>query len=230
MVSKGSFVKITYVGRVKETGELFDTTDEALARKEGTYAPNARYGSVTIVVGEGRVLRGLDEALVTMNAGDERTLDVPPEKAFGPRSAETIRLIPLKEFNRQGFTPAAGMQITMNSLHGRVLSVNSGRVRVDFNHPLAGKALTYVLRIDEEVTDKAMQARGLVDYYLRESADVKVNGTEAEVVHKEEIPQRAKEAMTEDLKKFVGLTGVKFTQLMESKAEKAPAQSSNQGL
>lgn len=240
MITKGSFVRITYTGRIKETGELFDTTDEALAKKEGAFSPKMRYGPVTIIVGEGRVVKGLDEALEQMKVGDERVIDVPAERGFGDRSSELVKLIPLQEFKRQGFVPQQGMAITMNNLRGRVLSVNSGRVRVDFNHPLAGKTLTYQLRVEEQVGSRDAQAKGIVEFYLSEDVDVKFvkddlrnRGSEAlqntegfeeiEVVHRGEIPQQAKQAVTEDLKKYLGAVAVRFTQLMETSKAAANA-------
>ena len=223
MVTKGTFVKITYTGRVKETGELFDTTDIELAKREGAYNPRMHYGSVTIVAGEGKLVAGLDEALQDMKIGEERALDVPPEKGFGPRSADLLKLIPLKEFNKQGFTPQQGMPITMNGVRGRVVSVNSGRVRVDFNHPLAGKTLAYVVRAEEQVDDKTKQAQGIVDFYLSEKADVTIVKDDLEIVHKQEIAQKTKEAIAEDVKKYVGVANVKFTQPIEPKKEASPA-------
>lgn len=220
MVSKGSFVRITYVGRIKETGELFDTTDAEIAKKEGVFNPKMKYGPVMIVVGEGKLVRGLDEVLAEMKAGDERALDIPPEKAFGPRSADLMRLVPLQEFKKQGFLPQQGMPITMNGLRGRVLSVSGGRVRVDFNHPLAGKALAYTVRIEEQVEDKQRQAQGLCDFYAMD-AKVTLAGTGAEVFHEQELSPRTKKQLTDELKRHVGVADVKFVQPEKPKEAQA---------
>lgn len=225
MVSKGSFVRVTYTGRIKETGELFDTTDEATARQENAYSDRVRYGPVALVVGEGKLVRGLDEALLEMSVGEERTLDVPPEKAFGTRRAELVRLIPLQEFKRQGFVPHVGMAITMNNVRGRVLSVNSGRVRVDFNHPLAGKTLTYTVRVEEQIGSRDEKVRGIVDYYTR-NVDVRIVNDEVEVIHTENISQRVKQAITDELKRYVGIAGVRFTQNMRPQTAETQPKSS----
>ncbi len=62
-VKKSDFITINYVGRVKETGEVFDTTFEDVAKKEKLYKEGDVYESKLVVVGEGWVLKALDENL-----------------------------------------------------------------------------------------------------------------------------------------------------------------------
>lgn len=59
----GDFVYIDYVGRVRDSGEIFDITDEKAVRKEGIFRDDFKYGPVPIVVGADFVLPGLTEAL-----------------------------------------------------------------------------------------------------------------------------------------------------------------------
>lgn len=148
-MKKGDIVKVSYSGYVD--GKLFDTTDEELAKKEGIYNPGIRYGPVTVIVGQGMLIPGLDEALLEMNVGEEKELELPPEKAFGKRDPSKIKLIPLREFKKHKITPVVGMPVTINNQVGKIVSINGGRVLVDFNHELAGKTVKYIFKVEEIV-------------------------------------------------------------------------------
>lgn len=69
---EGDFVLIEYTGRIKETGNLIDTTNEELAKKANIYDNNKVYGPTLIVIGRGWVIKGLEEALKDMDVGEER--------------------------------------------------------------------------------------------------------------------------------------------------------------
>ena len=148
-MEKDAIVKVSYSGYVD--GKLFDTTDEELAKKEGIYNPRVNYGPVTIIVGRGMLIPGLDEALLEMEAGEERELELPPEKAFGKRDPSKIKIVPLREFKKHRVNPVVGMPVTIDGQVGKIVSVNGGRVLVDFNHQLAGKTVKYTLKIEEVV-------------------------------------------------------------------------------
>jgi len=148
-MERGDIVKVSYSGYVD--GKLFDTTDEELAKREGIYNPGNKYGPVTVIVGQGMLIPGLDEALLEMEVGEEKELELPPEKAFGKRDPSKIKLVPLREFKKHNITPVVGMPVTINNEVGRIVSINGGRVLVDFNHQLAGKTVRYILKVEELV-------------------------------------------------------------------------------
>lgn len=212
---QGDFVYIDYVGRVKDTGETFDLTNEDLAKKEGTYNPNARYGPIPVVVGGDFVLKGLDEALLQMNVGDKKTIEVSIEKGFGERKPELTRLIPLSVFKEQNIDPNPGSYVTINGLNGRVISGDGGRIRVDFNHPLAGKRLEYEIEIKGEIKGDSEKVMGVVTYFTntgKEDMEVKVADKIAEIKFKDnkEIPSRAKEKVSDVIMKWVAIEKVRF--------------------
>jgi FKBP-type peptidyl-prolyl cis-trans isomerase 2 len=91
-MQKGDFVYISYVGRIKESGEIFDTTSEEIARKEGVYNPEIKYEDVPIIIGAGFVIPGLDEELEKMNVGEKKIVEIEPKKAFGERREDLIKL------------------------------------------------------------------------------------------------------------------------------------------
>ena len=91
-MKKGDLIRLEYTGKIKETGEIFDTTSEEIAKREDIYNQNARYGPVPIIVGGKKIIEGIDEALLKMNVGEEKTIEVPPKKGFGERSPKLMKL------------------------------------------------------------------------------------------------------------------------------------------
>ncbi|MCJ7614312.1 FKBP-type peptidyl-prolyl cis-trans isomerase, partial [Candidatus Bathyarchaeota archaeon] len=64
-IQKSDFIVVDYTGKVKETGEVFDTTSEEIAKENKLYKEGDIYEPRLVVVGEGWVLKALDEALLT---------------------------------------------------------------------------------------------------------------------------------------------------------------------
>ncbi|MBU7044896.1 MAG: peptidylprolyl isomerase [Theionarchaea archaeon] len=152
-MEKGDFVTIDYISRVKDTNEIFDTTYEEVAKKEGIHRENAAYGPVTIVLGAAHVIPGLEKTLLDMEVGEEKEVDIDPEEAFGKRNPSLIFTVPLREFKKHRILPRPGMRIEINNKWATVRNVSSGRVILDFNHPLSGRTLTYSVHLLEKVED-----------------------------------------------------------------------------
>ena len=167
-VQKGDVIRLHYTGKVKETGEIFDTTFEEVAKEAGIYNEKGIYGPVPIAVGAGHVLSGLDEQLEGLEVGKKYEIIVPPEKGFGKRDPKLIKTFTLGQFRRQGIYPFPGMPIEIETesgrkLKGRVLTVSGGRVRVDFNHPYAGKHLVYEVEVLEKIEDPIEKVKALIE-------------------------------------------------------------------
>lgn len=161
-MQRGDFVKIDYIARVKETDKVFDTTIEEVARKTGVHTKDAVYGPVTIVIGAGHIIRGLENALLAMDVGEKKEIDIPPEEAFGQRDQSLITKVHLREFRKHGLAPRRGMRIEINNRWATVRRVSSGRVILDFNHPLAGRELHYTVEILDIITDTKHQIEAII--------------------------------------------------------------------
>ena len=118
MVKSGALVKADY--DVTVDGEVIE-------QRKG----------VVIAIGKDHVVKGFDEALQGAEIGKKISVEVPPEKAYGQRDSELVKMIALETFRKQGVDPVPGMPVTLDNLPARVQSVSGGRVRVDFNHELA---------------------------------------------------------------------------------------------
>jgi peptidylprolyl isomerase len=84
-LEKGSLILIDYTANIKDTNKIFETTIEEDAKNSDLYDPTRKYGPKLVSVGEGWVLKGLDEALAKANNGDKFEVEVPPDKGFGER-------------------------------------------------------------------------------------------------------------------------------------------------
>jgi FKBP-type peptidyl-prolyl cis-trans isomerase SlyD len=219
-MQKGDFVYISYVGRIKESGEIFDVTSEEIAKKEGVYNPEIKYGDIPIIIGAGFVIPGLDEELEKMNIGEKKIVEIEPKKAFGERREDLIKLIPETEFKKQNINVKVGDFVNVNGITGRVLSINAGRVRVDFNHPLAGKALVYEVEIKKQVTETKEKIYAILKYFsnLDESvASVKIENGEAEIEIKGlQIANRVKENIIKTIFQWIKeINKIKFSEVYE---------------
>ncbi|MCD6547819.1 MAG: peptidylprolyl isomerase [Nanoarchaeota archaeon] len=210
LIKKGDFVNIEYTG--KYNGKVFDTTNEEIAKQNGIYSEKTKYGPVTIVVGAGHLIKGIDEALIGKKPGDSFNIKVPPEKAFGKKNPKLLKIIPEKIFKEQKITPMPGMSINVDGIVGNIVSVGGGRVIVDFNHPLAGKELEYDIKINKIVEDKKEKIKALIELYTGiEDAEIDIKDNEV-LIKAKEISQNVKDVILKDIKKYIGIEKVKFEQ------------------
>lgn len=103
-----------------------------------------------IVCGRGDTIQGLEKRILGMEPGEQREFVVPAEEAFGPYDETLLKQIGREELP-MGVEPAVGMVIPFRSkgteVVGRVVDVSVDSVTADFNHPLAGQALHYEVRV-----------------------------------------------------------------------------------
>jgi peptidylprolyl isomerase len=162
-LQKGDFILINYTAKVKETNEVFDTTLEEVAKKEHLYKEGELYEPKLVVVGEGWMLKAVDESLETMKFNKAQSVEVPPDKAFGPRDPEKIKRVPLKQLlAKDVHNPAIGMRIDYNGKMATIRSIGAGRVLLDFNPPLAGKTLVYYVTVDKKLGAEEEKVAALI--------------------------------------------------------------------
>ncbi|MCX6821373.1 MAG: DUF3211 family protein [Candidatus Aenigmarchaeota archaeon] len=98
------------------------------------------------------------------------------------------------------------MFVTISRLNGRVLSVAGGRVRVDFNHPLAGKMIEYEVEIKNQITDMKEKIDAILNFYLKlKEGDViiTIDKETAEINIKVETNKLIKKTVADTIKKWV---------------------------
>jgi peptidylprolyl isomerase len=143
VIEAGDFVLVEMTGRTLETDEVFDTTDEELAKTEGIHEEEKTYGPKLVVVGEGWVLKGLDDRLAGLKLEETAEVEIPAAEAFGERNPENVRTTPFRVLRSKGVNPAVGQQLELDGRTAVVRSIGGGRVQLDYNHPLAGRKIVY---------------------------------------------------------------------------------------
>jgi len=137
-VKKGDTVRVHYHGKLND-GSTFDSSDGR--------AP------LEFVVGNGQVIKGFDDAVMSMAVGEKKTVTIPVHEAYGERSDENMVRYPVTEFPAD-IKPEVGMELHMSDDQGHVFpvivaEVTEDSVLLDANHPLAGEALTFEIELVE---------------------------------------------------------------------------------
>lgn len=207
-------IKVDYIG--KENGEIFDLTVEDAAEEEGLDTESMNFDPINVLLGENFVIPGLEEALMDMEVGEEKEIEIPAEKAYGERDSENMETFPEKAFEEQGVQVRPGEQLMIGGQRGRVVSKGSGRVRIDFNHPLAGKDLEYWIKIVEKVEDDEEIAQGILNNRLGHG-ELEFDGNTVTVLHEHEhedhshsLNEEFKERMREEILEHTGFEEVEF--------------------
>jgi peptidylprolyl isomerase len=219
-LQKGDFVLLDYTAKVKETGEVFDTTKEETAKKEHLYKEGEIYEPKLVVIGEGWVLKALDENLTTMEIGKTSSFDISPDKAFGERDPEKVRRVPLRHLTAKGINPALGMRVEYNDKAATVRAIGAGRVLLDFNLPLAGKTLVYEMTVQKKLEKISEKIAALTHRRILAVEEAKFKFTIRAKVVTIEMPEEAfylegiqvaKRGISTDIQKFFPkMTSVKF--------------------
>jgi len=135
-VKKGDKVKIEYTGKLAD-GAVFDSS-------EGK-AP------LCFEVGSGKVIPGFDKAVEGMKLDEKKTFTLPVDKAYGPARPELAQEVPRDKLPKEP-EPKEGMMLVMQTPDGRqmpakITKVADDKVTIDLNHPLAGKELTFEIKV-----------------------------------------------------------------------------------
>ncbi|MCA6061981.1 FKBP-type peptidyl-prolyl cis-trans isomerase [Thalassolituus marinus] len=138
VISQGSQISMHFALKL-EDGQVVDSTFEREPAK--------------FTLGDGNLLPGFEEYLLGLTTGDHKTLQIPPEKAFGQPNPQNVQEMkrntfpvdmPVAEGLMVSFADAQGAE-----LPGVISAVEGDWVTVDFNHPLAGKTLDFEVQILE---------------------------------------------------------------------------------
>jgi len=215
-IKNGDFILANYTLRVKETGETVGTTFENVAKEKKLYRGEEHYEPFFIIVGEGWVPKGLEEALTSFEPGKANTVELPPDKAYGVRDPKKVRLVPLRKFTAEGMTPVPGLQVNIDGKTAQVRSVGAGRVQVDYNHPFAGKTLIYDITVEKVIELDDEKIRNLIHKRIpsvdQQKFDIKIESAKLQIEVPEEAfflegLQVAKRTVTADVEKYLPTIG-----------------------
>ncbi len=145
-IQKGYVVTLEYTLKDNE-GNIFDSSESN--------------GALLYLHGYGNIVNGLEEALEGKTTDDAFSVSVPPEKGYGLRDEEMVFNLPAANFRNEKGELEPGMEFD-TAVNGRpmvltVLEVLGDEVKIDANHPLAGKELNFdvkVLKVREAFTEE----------------------------------------------------------------------------
>ncbi len=134
----GSIVKVHYTGTLKD-GTMFDSSVER--------------EPLEFTIGEGRLLKDFEGAIVGMAVGDKKTIDIDAENAYGVYQ-DNLQMTVQRSQLPADMEPQVGMQLQTTLQEGHVVilvvkEILENDVVLDANHPLAGKDLTFELELME---------------------------------------------------------------------------------
>lgn len=132
----GDTVKIHYTGTLDD-GTQFDSS--------------AGRDPLEFELGGGQVIPGFDNAVEGMAVGDNKSVRIEPEQAYGPRHEQLVQQVP-KTALPEELEPEVGMALQSQSPDGQVMTlvvtnVEDDSITVDANHPLAGLALNFDIEL-----------------------------------------------------------------------------------
>jgi len=135
-VEKGDMVKVEYIGTLRD-GTIFDKSKEGEPLK--------------FIVGSGQIIPGFEKAVEGMKLNEEKKVTIKPEDAYGKRDETAIREY-LKKALPENFKPEKGMVIRLQDQTGRaipgtIIDITENTITIDLNHPLAGKDLTFNIKV-----------------------------------------------------------------------------------
>ncbi len=133
---QGDTVTVHYTGKLDD-GTVFDSSVER--------------EPLEFTLGEGLVIPGFENAVIGMNAGEKKTVDIASEEAYGPYRDELILSVNREQFP-EDIQPEVGQSLQVQQPNGQpvvvtVAAVADEEVKLDANHPLAGKDLTFEIEL-----------------------------------------------------------------------------------
>ena len=107
--------------------------------------------AIEFLQGYGNIIPGLEHELDGMQIGEKKQVSVPTAEAYGEYDQEEIRDVPRSEFPPDvPLAPGVELELTDTDgdiLYAKVVSIAKDTVKLDFNHPLAGKELHFYVEI-----------------------------------------------------------------------------------
>ena len=223
-LKNNDFIELDFIGKIKETGEIFDTTIEEEAKKAGLLKDanneNRKFEPLRICIGQGMVVKGLDRELADKETERDYEIELKPEDAFGKRDSKLVRIMPLSAFRQRGVEPAAGMMLALDNFLVKISAVTSGRVVADFNNPLSGKHIIYKFRIKRKIDDAKEKVEILSGLFFGKPEKVSIENNKAVIELKMKLPDNIKGEFVKKFKEILGIdTDIKEAENNQPKEE-----------
>ena len=143
---EGDRVKVHYTGKLDD-GTVFDSSEC------GEDECGCEHGPLEFTIGGGEVIPGFDSGVKGLSVGESKTIHIPVEEAYGERIEEMVAVVPRGDLPPE-MNPEIGQQLEVTQEDGQlfqviVVDVNDETITIDANHPLAGQALNFDIKLVE---------------------------------------------------------------------------------
>jgi len=109
---------------------------------------------IVLTIGSGRILKAVEASLMGMEPGQTRTVHILPEDAYGPYYKTLVHEVSRASFAGR-IDPKPGMILSLTiekdgvpqQVPATVLAAGNETVTIDYNHPLAGRTITYTVKV-----------------------------------------------------------------------------------
>lgn len=104
----------------------------------------------TLQLGAGELLPNLERLLIALHAGDTNSFSLLPEQAFGAHRPELVERVRREHMAEPDIEPMSVMEFSApdgSRYSGLVTEIDKSWATIDFNHPLAGKAIRFDVKI-----------------------------------------------------------------------------------
>lgn len=135
-VQTGDTVKVNYTGKLMD-GTVFDTSDGR--------------DPLEFTIGQGQLIKDFEQAVIGMNPGDTKTVQIESQNAYGPHHDQLVFIVPREQLP-EDIDPQVDQRFQMTADNGQdlvvtVTAASENDVTFDGNHPLAGKDLTFEIEL-----------------------------------------------------------------------------------
>jgi peptidylprolyl isomerase len=189
-MNDGNFIELSFEMRAGQDKKLISTSKEDLAKKEDIFDDKKKYKNAVIVIGTEGLFKEINDSFKKAEIGKEYEVTVPAKDAYGMRDNKNIKVVPMREFQRNKINPEIGKEVNINNKVGKIISVTPGRVLIDYNHELAGKDLYYQYQINKVIDDLKGKVNAIIDMDYSDSDNFAVE-VENDVISIQ-IPEEAK--------------------------------------
>lgn len=176
-MKKGDMIRLDFNCYYAASGELFDTTDEGLAKDKNLWHDGHSYAPRVFIIGSGSqdLPTGLELDLLHAKVGDKRDVTLEAKDAYGAHNPLLVETISVRELLRLGIDPEVGAPVQRKNRTGYISGIFGGRVRVDYNHKLAGKALKYDYTVTSVADKPADKVRAVIDLHYGRADEFNVD-------------------------------------------------------
>ena len=173
-MNDGDFIELSFEMRAGQDKKLISTSKEDLAKKEDIFDDKKKYKDAVIVIGTEGLFKEINDSFKQAEIGTEYEVTVPAKDAYGMRDNKNIKVVPMREFQRNKIEPEVGKEVNINNKVGKIISVTPGRVLIDYNHELAGKDLYYKYQVSRVIDDPREKVNAIIDMDYADSEEFNI--------------------------------------------------------